>query len=163
LVPVLAIGAFAGLRSAEIERLDWTEINLVQRHIEVKAKKSKTRSRRLAPISDNLASWLIPIMQSEGKVWSHCPQYLYELEAETASDAGVEWKHNALRHSFISYRVAVVKSIDQVAIEAGNSPQMIFQHYRELVSPDQAAKWFSIVSNVSPNVIAIPAPAAATA
>jgi integrase len=163
LVPVLAIGAFAGLRSAEIERLDWTEINLAHRHIEVKAKKSKTRSRRLAPISDNLASWLVPIMQSEGKVWSHCPQYLYELQAETANDAGVQWKHNALRHSFISYRVAVVKSIDQVAIEAGNSPQMIFQHYRELVSPAQAARWFSIVSDAIPNVIAITPAAAAMA
>src|SRR5262249_54981262 len=50
LVPVLVIGAFAGLRTAEIERLDWREINLAGNFIEVKARKAKTRARRLVPI-----------------------------------------------------------------------------------------------------------------
>jgi len=54
------------------------------------------------------------------------------------------WKHNALRHSFISYRVADIQNVAQVALEAGNSPQMIFKHYRELVRPDAAKAWFSI-------------------
>jgi hypothetical protein len=31
-----------------------------------------------------------------------------------------------------------------VALEAGNSPAMIFQHYRELVRPTEAAKWFAV-------------------
>jgi hypothetical protein len=31
-----------------------------------------------------------------------------------------------------------------VALEAGNSPQMIFRHYRELVRPVDAEKWFGI-------------------
>ncbi len=55
------------------------------------------------------------------------------------------WKHNALRHSYISYRVAQVQNVAQVALEAGNSPQMIFQHYRELVQPDAAKAWFAIM------------------
>lgn len=54
------------------------------------------------------------------------------------------WKHNALRHSFISYRVADIENVAQVALEAGNSPQMIFKHYRELVRPVDAKMWFSI-------------------
>jgi len=45
------------------------------------------------------------------------------------------WKHNALRHSFISYRVAQVQNVAQVTLEAGTSPQMIFSNYRELVRP----------------------------
>ena len=56
----------------------------------------------------------------------------------------VEWRPNALRHSFCSYRLAQIKNTAEVALEAGNSPQMIFQHYRELVTPDDAVKWFSI-------------------
>jgi hypothetical protein len=67
--------------------------------------------------------------------------------AETAEDEGwkpFSWKHNALRHSFISYRVAQTQNVAQVALEAGNSPQMIFQHYRELVRPKEAKRWFSI-------------------
>ena len=67
--------------------------------------------------------------------------------AETAEIEGWEpfaWKHNALRHSFISYRLAAVQNTAQVALEAGNSPQMIFRHYRELVRPIEAEKWFAV-------------------
>ena len=51
----------------------------------------------------------------------------------------------AVRHSFASYRLAVVKSADQVALEMGNSPTKLFQNYREIVTEPTAATWFSIV------------------
>jgi len=54
------------------------------------------------------------------------------------------WKHKALRHSFVSYRLAAIQNIPQVAVEAGNSPQMILKHYRELVRPKAAKDWFAI-------------------
>jgi hypothetical protein len=31
-----------------------------------------------------------------------------------------------------------------VALEAGNSPAMVFNHYRQLVTDKEAAYWFSI-------------------
>jgi hypothetical protein len=58
--PFLAIGAFAGLRMAELQRLDWNEIDLDRGFITVAASKAKTRQRRLVPISDNLKLWLTP-------------------------------------------------------------------------------------------------------
>ncbi len=57
------------------------------------------------------------------------------------------WKKNALRHSYISYRVAEVQDVPKVALEAGNSGQMIFQHYRELVQAKDAKEWFGIFPN----------------
>jgi hypothetical protein len=57
----------------------------------------------------------------------------------------IGWPRNVLRHSFISYRIAIVQSADQVALEAGNSPSIIFKHYRELTTEEQAEKWFSIM------------------
>jgi hypothetical protein len=62
-----------------------------------------------------------------------------------AKSLGLEWPHNALRHSYISYRIAVVQSAAQVALEAGNSPTIIFKHYRELVTKESADLWFSIL------------------
>jgi hypothetical protein len=56
------------------------------------------------------------------------------------------WKQNPLPHSFISYRLATIQNRAQVALEAGNSPQMIFRHYRELVRPVEAEKWFGITA-----------------
>jgi hypothetical protein len=62
-----------------------------------------------------------------------------------AKSLGIPWPHNALRHSYISYRIAVVQSAAQVALEAGNSPAIIFKHYRELVTKEAAAQWFGIM------------------
>jgi integrase len=162
LVPFVAIGAFAGLRSAEIERLDWSEVHLTERFIEVKASKAKTASRRLVPISENLAKWLAAHEKEHGRVvpfdnMSKQIGWLVEDtnaglrgkaesgKQKTEMERKVKWKKNALRHSFISYRVAETQNVAQVALEAGNSPQIIFQHYRELVRPAEAEKWFAIV------------------
>jgi hypothetical protein len=73
-LPALAIGAFAGLRSAEIERLEWSDIDLTGRHITVGASKAKTASRRVVPIADNLAGWLAPYSGRSGKVWAGAHQ-----------------------------------------------------------------------------------------
>ena len=55
-----------------------------------------------------------------------------------------EWRKNALRHSFISYRLAETQNAHKVAIEAGNSENIIFKNYRELVTEKKANAWFSI-------------------
>jgi len=149
--PVLAIQAFAGLRSAEVMRLDWQNVKLERGHIEITAANAKTASRRIVPILPSLAAWLKDAAKSSGKIFAPTRAYFHELQRElsnrTETDKldAVIWKHNALRHSFISYRCAAVQNVAQVALEAGNSPAMIFGHYRELVTADDAKKWFSIL------------------
>ena len=54
--PLLAIDGLAGLRTAELLRLDWADVWLVPGHIEVTAGKSKTRQRRLVEIGPVLAA-----------------------------------------------------------------------------------------------------------
>jgi integrase len=149
-LPSLAIGGFAGLRSSEIERLDWAEVHLDERFIQIKKGKTKTPSRRLVPIVENLAAWLAPLSKSNGPVWPHAHDSFYDAQQETAaatvteSGDAVRWKQNALRHSFISYRLAAVQNVNQVALESGNSAAMIHKHYKQLVTPGEAGKWFSI-------------------
>jgi len=162
MVPYLAIAAFCGLRSAEIARLDWSEVHLTgaEHFIEVKASKAKTASRRTVPIPDNCAAWLAPFVQESGPVCpferpdKQCFQYV-------GPAAEVTWKRNGLRHSFISYRLATIKNVHQVSLEAGNSPQMVFAHYRQLVTETQANEWFGIVPPKDwKNVLPMPAQAA---
>ena len=57
---------------------------------------------------------------------------------------GADWPKNGLRHSYISYRLAVTKDVAATAMEAGNSAPIIFKHYRELCKPDAGAAWFGI-------------------
>lgn len=156
MIPFLTIGAFAGLRSAEIERLDWAKVNLTTGYITVDASIAKTNSRRLVPIATNLKAWLTPHAKKQGPVMplANVPNAIKRLVDATRPpgvdaegkphDPAAPWKHNALRHSFCSYRMAEVKNAAQVALEAGNSPRMIFEHYRELVTDDEAKEWFGI-------------------
>ena len=142
LVPILAIGAFAGIRMAELNRLDWSAVDLDRGFIEIRAGQAKTASRRVIPISDNLAAWLAPLPR-KGKI-VRTPELQTFLPA-LARALKIDWPRNVLRDSFISYRIAIVQSADQVALEAGNSPSIIFKHYRELTTPNVAEKWFSIL------------------
>jgi len=152
----IALRGFAGLRSAELERLQWVQIRLgADPHLIVNADQAKTRSRRLVPISDNLAAWLTPHARKSGSVWPHGHDYLYESQRAVARKAGVQWKQNALRHSFISYRMALVRDANQVALEAGNSPDIIFRNYLELVTRTEAGNWFGIEPEAKGNVISI--------
>lgn len=158
MIPYLAIAAFAGLRAAEIKRLDWSEVHLTgpEKFIEVKASKAKTASRRIVPILDNLAEWLAPFAQSEGPLvpYERTDKQLFEYLGPAA---GVPWKRNGLRHSFISYRVAIINDVGQVALEAGNSPQMVFRNYRQLTTQTQAKDWFALrPPSGQPNIIAYP-------
>lgn len=164
MVPWLAIAGFAGLRSAEITRLDWSEVNLVERYIEIKASKSKTAARRLVPITDNLAQWLAPYAKASGKViefrkwWLRIQRVIDAINAKRTPENQFKWKRNALRHSFCSYRLAAIQNAAQVALEAGNSAQMVFRHYRQIVTVSEAAKWFNIVPQSPANIMALPGP-----
>jgi len=54
------------------------------------------------------------------------------------------------------YRVAQTQNVAQVALEAGNSPRVVFSNYRELVRPADAAKWFGIAPDDEEKVIPMP-------
>ncbi len=153
--PCLALAAFAGLRSAEILRLDWSDIERRPGFIEVAAHKAKTAARRIVPISENLSRWLAIAPRNGTSVWPHSKDSFFKAMRRAADNAKIKWKQNALRHSFISYRLAEIQDVNRVALEAGNSPHMIFRHYRELATPEQARTWFAIAPEAAANVISL--------
>src|SRR5262249_27630437 len=125
ILPMLAIGAFAGLREAEIQRLDWSEVDLARRHIEVKAAKAKSARRRIVPIQANLAAWLQPYSRVTGRVAP--PNARGKVEGVRKAAKLTRWPNNGLRHSFASYRLAAIQDAPRVAMELGHtSPQMLF-------------------------------------
>jgi hypothetical protein len=56
-------------------------------------------------------------------------------------------------HSFGSYHFAQHRNENLTAAEMGNSPAMIFQHYRAVVTPEAAARFWSHVPSPRSNVI----------
>jgi integrase len=150
ILPLIVIGGFAGLRHAEIARLDWQDIDLEEGFIEVKASKAKTDTRRIVPLKANLKAFLLPLAKESGKVINvtNTTKQLLNAAAATGDEANeikaLEWKHNALRHTYISSRVAESGDVPRVADEAGNSPQVIRTNYLKRMRPTAAAEWFSI-------------------
>ncbi len=142
ILPLIAIGAFSGMRHTEIVRLDWSEVLWDRNLIEVKGYKSKTRARRLVPLLDNLRAWIEPFAQKSGPVVVH--GHPSAATGRVAEKAGVAWKKNALRHSFCSYRLAMTDDGAKTALESGHSQHVLFRHYRALVSRETAEEWFSI-------------------
>jgi integrase len=144
IVPALAIGFFAGLRTAEIARLDWSEVNLKRGFIEVTAENAKSSQRRLVAITPNLKAWLEPHAQRSG------PVRLTEMRHKDRFDlarkeAGIQWPSNAARHSFASYHLALHQDAAKTALQLGHTnTAVLFQHYRELARPEDAEAYFAI-------------------
>ncbi len=150
ILPMIVIGGFAGLRHAEIARLEWQDIDLEEGFIEVKAENAKTDTRRIVPLKPNLKAFLKKLAKKSGKVVSvvNTTKQLLKTAADTADAENeieaLEWKHNALRHTYISARVAETGDVPRVADEAGNSPQVIRTNYLKRMRPAAATEWFAI-------------------
>jgi integrase len=145
----LAICGLAGLRTCEAERLLWGQIRLGKRVIEVLPENAKTGRRRLVPIHPALMTWLRRVeLRPEDHI---CPQGVrIDNLAKRVKRKGVKWVKNGLRHSYGSYRCAVVKSAAQVALEMGNSESIVRSNYLDYVERKDATKWFQCGYFASP-------------
>jgi integrase len=143
----LAIAYFAGLRTAEIGRL--TESHIRDRYIEVPASISKTRSRRLVVIPPALRAFLnvggsLPLVSEPKRI-----KAIRQM-------AGVAWPRNVARHSFVSYHLAQSGSAARTALEAGHSEAVLFRHYRELVTLEDAEVFWKIAPATEAELAMIP-------
>ena len=156
LVPFVVLGGFAGMRSAEIARARWETVHWKSKAIEITPKQAKTASRRLIPIQPVLARWLKPYAKNSGPILPGLqdPFHLSRTLRKAVREIAFPLVHNGLRHSFCSYRYAVLKNAGAVSEEAGNSPTILFKNYREvstikegkkfLVDERSGQEWFSL-------------------
>lgn len=142
LLPAIAIGLFAGLRRSELCALDWREVR--EGSIEVTAAKAKTRRRRIVDIQPNLAEWLAPFRKSDGPVFEGNEDKFEEKRKHLAAEVKLVWPRNVLRHSAASYHLAHFGSENQTALQMGHSPQVLIDHYREVVTKTAAAEYWEI-------------------
>jgi len=143
IIPFIAIGAFAGLRRAELARLDWAEVDLVGATIRVMAKKAKSAKRRFVNIEPTLAAWIGPHARTKGAV---TPSNYRELLDAARTAAGIEkWPQNGLRHSFASYHLAKFDNANALALQLGHTnSNLLFNTYRQAVKPADAARYWQI-------------------
>jgi site-specific recombinase XerD len=155
-LPYWLLGGFAGIRSAEIERLTWKDIHFESGLIEISGDKSKTAAKRFIPIQPVLEAWLAPYEDRHGSI---CPANLRKLLKADRLHAGImAWPSNALRHSFASYHLAHFQDAAKLALELGHTnSHVVFRHYRELVKPQEAKRWWNIMPTGASNIVALSA------
>jgi len=147
IIPTLVIKAFSGVRTEEMSFLTYEDIKWDQNVIIPRKQKTKTKGRRVIPLKPNLKVWLEPYRHEKGRIairWKN---------AETMAKAWTNWikktdvpyKKNAMRNSYISYRVAETGDINGVALECGTSAAVIQEDYLELVTKEDATRWFALL------------------
>ncbi|MCP5537536.1 MAG: phage integrase N-terminal SAM-like domain-containing protein [Akkermansiaceae bacterium] len=148
LVKWFALAYFAGIRPStdqgELAKLAEREddlINLTTGRILLPADMTKTKDSRPIMISDNLKLWLEayadkPIMPANLKNHYRHVRQKFDLQPDET------------RHSFISYHIALHRSIGGTAQEAGNSERMIKKHYLDHRPKGEGEAFFSIVPDM---------------
>ena len=156
---IVAIGGLAGLRTAELLRLDWSDVWRVPGHIEISSGKSKTRQRRLVEVCPGLSAWLEPFrMLTSGKLWRFHEITFQQYFRDLCEQSKVKRNPNGLRHAFCTYHFAAQANENQTAAQAGNSPAMIHAHYKGLATKAEAEKWFNVTpAKSAQNVIPLSA------
>lgn len=147
--PYVAFGLFAGLRQRELFRLDWKSVK--DSHVEVAGSIAKTGRRRIVPILPALQAWMETFPNRIGPIAptftggdASRAQSLSQTLRNAAKSGGFKIINNGLRHSFISYRVADLQNRPQTSLEAGNSPDVIAQHYDKVATAEEAKRFFLI-------------------
>jgi integrase len=171
MLPTVLIQLFAGLRRSEACALDWSEVK--PEVIEVTAIKAKTRSRRVVTIQPNLKLWLASDRKLQGRVcpvgedaYNEALRQAIEQHNERAKKEGgvptLEWKRNCLRHTCASMHLAHFSDEAKTALQMGHAVDVLHRHYKGLVTPEEAAKFWEITpaesgaNNVIPLKVAAP-------
>jgi hypothetical protein len=153
----MAISGFTAVRSEEIYSVDpdkpeedqlvWEDFRWKENFIYIREEVSKLGIARNVPIPKNLKKMLQPLA-GKGPVYTETR--LDAAYAKIARKAGLAWKHNALRHSAITYDMLLSSSPAEVANRSGNSISIIESSYRNRgATTAQAQAWFKLISKVT--------------
>lgn len=145
LLPYVAIGMFAGLRTAELHRLDWQAVNFEDRSIIVGADIAKKRSRRVVFMEDALLAWLGTAEVKQSGSIVHLPSFRRSVAQLRAAAGFTDWPQNGLRHSFASYHLSHFGDSRKTADALGHGGlAMLHSHYKQLVLRRDAERFWSL-------------------
>jgi len=146
IVPRLAIGYFAGLRAAEIDKLTWQDVKFDAGIIAVSERIAKNHIPRPVKISPNLRQWLEPYKGKTGSISLGYAAFRIHVR-EVMKKAGVPWVPNAMRHTFATHHYAFYQSADLTAKELGHmgSYRLLHRNYANSgITKSEAAGYWAI-------------------
>lgn len=157
-LPFYALACFAGIRPAEIDRLEWNDINWGNKTILVRKGKSKTGSQWSLEIEPNLLEWLRPYRQHTGWILpratsgraaklNQVSEVVRKLKKKVEKAAGLEkWLQNAPRHTFMSNHLVAFADLNKTAGAMMHTMSATgLRNYREYVEKETALEFWRII------------------
>ncbi len=151
LLAYVTLGLLAGLRRAEIQRLDWSAVKRERGMVTVDGSIAKSGSIRNVTLSENALAWLDRCEPLSGKL---APANLNVRFRRLRFRAGIEqWQGNELRHSFASYLYDFSQDAARTAAQLGHSSgtRLLFTHDRSLVPLGEGKRFFDIMPSTPAN------------
>ena len=158
MLPWVVLGAFAGMRSSEIQRLEWSAFHWQQGTLAISARVAgKVKVGRKVPILPTVAHWLAPWIGASGRVVTATPHAISRMLRRFVAETGrSHWPINVLRHSYGSHRLAALGfDFTRVAGEMGTSPAMLRKHYIAPPEPDEVEGYWKLLPTEDGIVIRI--------
>jgi integrase len=157
MLPAVALQAFCGVRSREVCRLKWEDLDSSVGLLTVSSAKSKTRKGRIIPLSPALLEWISPFLGRSGLIApAQYHRKMSELRKimrkppEKKNGALLfppcEMPDNCLRHSFGTYHLNLSKNEAETSRLMGNKPEILRAHYEALSKRAvlDAGDWFEV-------------------
>jgi integrase len=168
ILPVIALGAFAGLRPEEAKQIIWEDVDLSSEtpHVTVQPHTSKTRTKRFPPLNETCLSWLRGCREISGivsgksaqrfrKAWERVRMAAgwhvteaSQRKAKAEGQAVKPWPEDCLRHSFASYWLPIHNDRPRLAEIMGNSVTVIREHYLKPIKPGVAHRYWACLAEV---------------
>lgn len=159
LLRYFALAIFAGLRPGEIERLRPEHLRAEGKSPIVRVVGGKRRQRvRVIPILPVLRAWLAvapvhwpisDLARKDRRLFDAVRQAAGLIEWKGSLTGRREtvrsdWQDDICRHTFISLRMAMTHDEGLVALEAGNTPDVIHAHYLSMIDDKEMRAMLSV-------------------
>lgn len=152
MVPVVAIGLFAGLRPSEIQDLD--PKNIKEDYIVVTGGKLRRKMNRRVPLPDRLKVWLMqyPFVGIPDGI-------VYKMKVLKEAAQAEKWVQDIIRHTSISFQLERDQDEARTAFNNGTSRTMIERHYRDVVEDPKHVQAYWALTPESLKSISVELPA----
>ncbi|WP_269537185.1 tyrosine-type recombinase/integrase [Cerasicoccus fimbriatus] len=156
MVPHIALCLFAGIRPdynhGEITKLQPEHISMEGGRIHVPASVSKVDEKRMVDIQPNLKAWL---ERFPPKHYPILPGNCRRMRQHLAKR--FELGKDIMRHTFCSMLLAKTGDVGRVSLQAGNSTDVIRDHYLDVKTEEEAAEFWNILPTKGNKIISISA------
>ena len=144
----MLLGAFAGIRTEEMMRMNWEDIDAATGEIEIRPGVGK----QTGGVLERIVDFTEPLrrrtadLEGKGKLVPVPPRDFHYLRGEVARACGWDgWPDNCLRHSFATYHLAVSKNAGKTAYQMGHTnPSMVQRVYAVPAKKATGAAWWAV-------------------